>query len=452
MDFFFSAINLWCSKNLVDLEYVIWNILSNQNNKNIKFFEEPENNQVKYLIINTCWFLSSSRDEAEETIRYYDNLWKKIILMWCYIPVRDDKFLSSLKNLHKIIPQKESEKSIDDLVWNKNSLESKIKNFKENKLKDYLNNLDRLETDKKAFVWSWKSVRLPFNSPYWHEFVKISEWCDNRCSFCIIPKIRWDQKSRSIEDIIEEIKKLVWVWVKEIEIISQDTTRYWTDLYDEAKLFELLEKIDQIDLDFKFRIFYLYPDILTFEHLKKLKKLKKFIPYFDLPFQHISEKILKRMWRFYNQKHILDLLDFIKKEFPNCFLHTNYIVWFPWEWEKEFEELIDFTKKYEFDSISMFGYHDEPLAWSSKLDEKVSDLEIQERVKKIWKVIENIYKKKEKERIWKIFSWYVYDFDEKFIKIRWELKAPEIDELDEVKLENIISWEIEVWEVVEYRV
>ena len=212
MKFFFSAINLGCSKNLVDLEYAVGQILGGANSENdVRFFDDPEDKNAQHIIINTCGFLSSSRDEAESTIRYYDNLGKKIILMGCYIPVRDDSFLNSLKNLYKIIPQKESENINKELFGHdeKALLKQKVQNFKESKLKDYLQNLDRLETDKKAFIWSAKSTRLPFNSPYGHEFVKIAEGCNNRCSFCIIPKIRGDQRSRPIDDIIEEIKTLV---------------------------------------------------------------------------------------------------------------------------------------------------------------------------------------------------------------------------------------------------
>ncbi len=382
MSFCFSSINLWCSKNLVDLEYIVWKIMSSSK-EDIKYFDDPEEDDVQYVIINTCWFLSSSRDEAEETIKYYDDLWKKIILTGCYVPVRDDDFLKTLNNLYRVFPIEQSE-----------TISKKIFDFKEGKLDNYLKNLERLNGTKKAFIWSGKKPRFPFNSPFAYEFVKIAEWCDNRCSFCIIPKIRWNQTSRSIEDIIAEIKSLVNLWVKEIEIISQDTTRYWSDLYWEVKLFELLEEIEKIDLDFRFRLFYLYPDVLTLKHLEKLKNFKKFIPYFDLPVQHINPNILKRMWRFYDDKHIFALFDFIKSEFKDAFLHTNFIVWFPWEWELEFQDLVDFAKKYEFDSVSMFGYHDEKLAWSSKLNKKVDDKEIVKRVETMSNVLNEIYDKK----------------------------------------------------------
>lgn len=437
MTFNFSSINLGCSKNLVDLEYIVWEILSSK--EDINYFENPEDPNTEYLIINTCWFLSSSREEAEETIKLYDKLWKKIILTWCYIPVRDDDFLKSIKNLYKIFPIEESEK-----------ITNKIFDFKEKKLDFYIKNLERLNDTKKAFIWSWKKTRFPFNSPYSYEFVKIAEWCDNRCSFCIIPKIRWNQTSRPIDDIIFEIKNLVNLWVKEIEIISQDTTRYGKDLYGEIKLFELLEEIEKIPLDFKYRLFYLYPDNLVLNNIKKLKEFKKFIPYFDIPVQHINPYILKLMGRFYDDKHIFSLLDFIKTEFKDAFLHTNFIIWFPWEWDKEFNDLVLFAKKYEFDSVSMFGYHDEKLASSSKLDNKVTEEIIKKRVKIMSGILNKIYEKKEKERIWKEFIGFIHDFDEKNIYVRHEYKAPEIDELDKISKENILSWKINIGEKIKY--
>jgi ribosomal protein S12 methylthiotransferase len=186
--------------------------------------------------------------------------------------------------------------------------------------------------------------------------------------------------------------------VKEIQILSQDTTRYGTDLYKKAALFELLEKIDEVEGDFKIKVYYLYPDVVTLTHLKRLKNLKKFIPYFDIPLQHISPNVLKRMGRFYNDKHILSLLDFIRTEFKDSFIHTNFIVGFPGETEADFEMLLEFVKKYRFESISFFEYHDEPLAASSKLDQKVPHKLALARLEKLKKIVNTIYDEKLQER------------------------------------------------------
>ena len=137
---------------------------------------------------------------------------------------------------------------------------------------------------------------------------------------------------------------------------------------------------------------------MTLAHLRKLKNLKKFLPYFDIPFQHISPKVLKRMGRFYDEKHIFSLLDFIRREFDNSFIHTNFIVGFPGETDSDFEEVIFFIKKYKFESISFFEYHDEPLASSSKLDQKVPHEIALLRLEKIKKIVHKIYSDKKAER------------------------------------------------------
>lgn len=454
--FNFSAINLWCNKNLVDLEFAIWEILKTPS-KQVNFFENPLSDEVEYVLINTCSFLSSSRAEAEETISYYDSLGKKVIIMWCYTSLKDDDYIKTLKNLHSIVDYKELKN-----IWNiaKNLInKDKIERLKEslskknkNELQDYLSKIWWNQIEKKAFVWAENTVRAYLNAPYSYEFLKISEWCDNNCSFCIIPKIRWRQNSRTIEDIVSEVKSMLDAWIKEIEIISQDTTRYWTDLYWESKLYDLLEEIDKIPWDFKIRLFYMYPDSMTLSHLERLKNLKKLLPYFDIPFQHISPEILKKMWRFYNEEHIYKLLDYIKSNFPGVFIHTNFIVWFPGESEEDFEKLCNFAKKYEFDSVSMFGYHDEDLAASSKLWDKVTDREIEKRVRKLGKILNSIYDKKDAEKLGKEEIWYIMDFlDDDKIIVRPEIKAPEIDEYDEINISQVINWNIDLWEKIIYK-
>lgn len=181
--------------------------------------------------------------------------------------------------------------------------------------------------------------------------------------------------------------------IREIEIICQDTTRYGTDIYGESRLIELMEELDSLDGDFRLRLFYLYPDTLTFAHLERLAKLKHLIPYFDIPFQHYSASILKRMGRFYDQEHIGKLLRFIRENFSGSFIRTSFIIGFPGETDADFNELCDFIKREEFESVGIFQYHDEPLASSSKLDGKVNDVQARTRIKKIDKILSEIYRK-----------------------------------------------------------
>lgn len=449
---------------MVDLEFAIGELLKLQGKYDVEYFETPE--EANYVIVNTCWFLSSSRQESENTVRYFDNLWKKIIVMGCYIPVENDNFFSSLKNLHALVPfinyanveelvtWKKSQapaKPTINLAWLKKAKALASKTDEEENLERYLETVEWKKWENaKAFIWKGNETRAYFNAPYGYEFLKIAEWCDNNCSFCIIPKIRGKQKSRPIESILEEVQVMVNAGIKEIQILSQDTTRYGTDIYKKPQLFELLEKIDALPWDFQFKVYYLYPDVVTLAHLKKLKSLKKFIPYFDIPLQHISPNILKRMGRFYDDGHIIKLLDYIRWEFPDSFIHTNFIIWFPWETEEDFKMLIKFIEKYKFESISFFEYHDEELASSSKLDQKVPHNVALRRLKELEKVVGEIYKNHKKEKKGKLLTGFIYNLEGDAVTIREIHQAPEIDEYDIVEAQKIKKGKLEIGERVEY--
>ncbi len=242
--------------------------------------------------------------------------------------------------------------------------------------------------------------------------------------------------------------------IREIEIICQDTTRYGTDIYEEPRLIELLEKIDALPGDFRFRLFYLYPDTLTFAHLERLSKLQKMLPYFDIPFQHYSASILKRMGRFYDQAHIAKLLEYIRANFPGAFIRTAFIVGFPGETEVDFAELCEFVRTQKFESVGVFQYHDEPLAASSKLDNKVNDVMARTRMKKLGKILDEAYHEHSKAAKGKTFSGYVMQLEAKTVIIRREILAPEIDEYDEVPYSQIQAQkgEIEMGKFLKYTV
>ena len=469
--FAFSAINLGCSKNMVDLEFAIGEILKFSDRTPIEFLEDPEDPHVEYVIVNTCGFLSSARSESEETLAYYDSLGKKLILMGCYVSVKDDAFLASLQNLVSVVPFI-SYSVIEELVLGKKSklnlsaivrAKQAHKESREKTLTRYLESIEAPGKNAKAFVWKGDEVRAYIHAPFGYEYLKVAEGCDNNCTFCIIPTIRGRQQSRPIEDVVKEVEQMLESGIQEIQIISQDTTRYGTDLYGEPRLMELLEKIDETISIFvtredeaiqktgtldrhaslamtdvpKFRVYYLYPDILTLDHLASLAKLQHFLPYFDIPFQHISANILKLMGRHYDQKHIFSFLDTIRSTFPSSFIRTSFIIGFPGETEENFQELCDFIQKYDFESVGIFQYHDEPLATSSKLPDKVDESIAKNRIEKLTPLLEWIYARKKDERKGKEQSGYIMEVRAKTCIIRPELHAPEVDEYDEVPLDQI---------------
>lgn len=248
--------------------------------------------------------------------------------------------------------------------------------------------------------------------------------------------------------------------IQEIQIISQDTTRYGTDLYEDAKLIELLQHIDTRIDDFilknkpatipTYRVYYLYPDILTLDHLSKLKELKHFLPYFDIPFQHASENILKLMGRHYDRAHIDTFIEYIRAHFPASFIRTSFIIGFPGETDADFQILLDFVQKYQFESVGIFEYHDEPLAASSKLPNKVDESIAKNRIREITPILNAVYDAKLALRKNTKQVGYIMDIKDSTIIIRPEMAAPEIDDYDEIRIEKISPKEREIGQKVEY--
>ncbi len=454
---------------MVDLEFAIGEILKYSDRAPIEYYEDPEDRSAEYVIVNTCGFLSSAREESEQTLAYYDSLGKKLILMGCYVSVKDDAFLASLKNLVSIVPFM-SYSVVEELVLGKKSkfnlsaivrAKQAHKESKEKTLSNYLASIEAPGKNKKAFIWRWDEVRAYMHAPFGHEYLKIAEGCDNNCTFCIIPTIRGRQQSRPIEAVVEEVKVMLREGIKEIQIISQDTTRYGTDLYaGEAKLIELLEAIDTtidafvdetgIEESPTYRVYYLYPDILTLDHLSKLSRLKHLLPYFDIPFQHASEKVLKLMGRHYDRAHIDSFIEYIRDNFAHSFIRTSFIIGFPGEGDEDFETLMEFNRKYRFESVGIFQYHDEPLAASSKLPNKVDESIAKSRIKDITVLLEEVYAEKRAERLKKTQYGYIMEVKDATVTIRPELHAPEVDEYDEIAIKKISVWEIEIGSYVEY--
>lgn len=427
--FNFSSINLGCNKNLVDTQFLLGRILwfnTLNSNYEVNYFANPDETEVEYIFVNTCGFLSSGRKEMMDTLQKLINDGKKPIVLGCWV-----QYFQTLdkNNAPELL------KNISLLSWgdlDKITVLDIIKGYSSQKFEEFEFN---------------NNVRAYTNSIYSFEYVKIAEWCNNNCSFCIIPKIRGKQKSIAVEKVLSEVENMVKSGIQEIIILSQDTTRYWIDLYGKPAMFELLEKLEELPYDFKYRLLYLYPDIVTLKQLEKLKTFKKFIPYFDIPLQHISSNVLKRMWRFYDSEYISQFLEFIDKNFETRFVRTNIIVWFPWETDSDFAELKEFLEKWYFDNVALFEYHDEPMADSSKLDNKVDDKTISERFNILRKIVDDKLEFKELSKKWTQQEWFVMDILENTLMVRPWLNAPEIDSYDEVPFE-LIRWVYnDDWEV-----
>ena len=478
-------INLWCNKNLVDSQLFLWKLLS-ENWDSIEYYSEPYDSHVEIVILNTCSFISSGREEMFQAVEKLLSKKKKVCIIWCGVQyfekllrknmssfkkgggfnkVEDGRFLS-IDDKKSPVATRQPLSVKGHISQLQEELKRREKMF-ENENISYLSrndltlaNLQNLTKRSQTFddFCRYDAPRLLTNYENHYEYLKIAEWCNNSCAFCIIPQIRWKLTSLPIKSVISDAENLLKQWIEELIIVAQDTMRYWTDFSAKSQLLPLLHELDKLPYNFKYRILYLYPDILTLKQLEEFASLEKFIPYFDIPLQHISPKLLKSMGRFYDDKMIHTLLKWIRSLFPDSFIRTNIIIWFPGETDEDMQLLQSFLDENYFDNIALFEYHDEPFAKSSTFENKVPDKVIHSRFKTIRWQVDKLLKAREKKRKWKNQIGFVESVREKkgqiFLSIRPEINCPEIDPVDDVKLENVIQCfdgkEIEIGSRVEY--
>lgn len=370
-------ISLGCSKNLVDTEMCI-GIFKKEN---MEIVNNPE--EADIIVINTCGFIGSAKEEAINTIlemaNYKENgNCKYLIVMGCLVK-------RYKKELQKALPEVDLFLSIDeyDNLWEKvaNLIGTEVKSK---------NTLDYMER-----VVSTGSTTA---------YLKIAEGCNNKCTYCAIPAIRGPYVSRKFEDIIEEAKKLAKSGIKELIVIAQDTTKYGIDLYGEPRLAELLQELCKIE-GFKWiRFLYAYPESITDELIKVVKENDKICQYFDIPLQHFSDSVLKRMNRKSDSTSIENLIEKIRKEIPNVILRTTFIVGFPGETEEDFFKLYEFVNRAKFEKLGVFKYSKEDGTPASKIKEQVHPKTKQARYNKIMELENKISKIKLEEKIGNIYE------------------------------------------------
>jgi len=428
-------ISLGCSKNLIDTEMGI-GVLKNHD------FEIVNDPQIaEMIIVNTCGFIESAKEEAINTIlemaEYKKKNCKYLIAMGCLVKRYKGE-------LQKAIPEVDLWISIDEYkdFW-KNISTLVYKNVEKN---DYLSYRNRIITTGEKMA-----------------YLKIAEGCDNFCTYCAIPYIRGRFESRKMEDIIEEAENLAKSGIEEVILIAQDTTKYGIDLYGELKLPELLEKICKIK-GFKWvRFLYAYPESITDELIQVVKNNDKICKYFDIPIQHISDSVLKRMNRRSTSKQIEELLEKIKKEIPNVILRTSLIVGFPGETEEDFEKLYKFVEKGYFDKLGVFKYSKEDGTPAAKLKEQVHYKIKEVRYKKIMELAQKISKEKLEERIGKSYEVLIENstFDNRYYVGRSYMDIPDTDGLVFIpkEKENLVdNWitceisEVKNYDLVGYKI
>lgn len=359
---------LGCSKNDVDTS-VMESLLDSG-----KYVLEQDPYVADVIVVNTCGFIDAAKEESIDAILNFAKLkedkLKKLILAGCLAQ-------RYAKELLLEIPEADGVVGTGNLKDINQVLDSAFMNNKIAAVEDL--NSEYIEHTKKSTV----SVT---------EYVKISEGCNNNCTYCIIPKLRGRNRSRAIEDIVKEIKYLVEKGTREVILIGQNTTDYGIDIYNEYSLAKLIREISKIEKLKWIRVLYLYPDNFSDELIEEFKTNDKLLKYADIPLQHHSDKILKLMNRRTSREEIVNLVEKLKREIPGIVLRTTYIVGFPGEDESDFEILKNFVKKGHFTRLGVFTYSREEgtPAYSipNQVDEEVKEkrqneiMEIQMEVSK----------------------------------------------------------------------
>ena len=421
-------ISLGCSKNLIDTEITIGMFKQN----NYKIINNPK--EADIIVINTCGFIDQAKEEAINTIlemaEYKKDKCKYLIVMGCLVQRYYNELIKLLPEVDLFIKLEDYDKfwdMIEDLVKRdiviktKNKTSKKISEIKPLPMYNYEQYINRVITTGKDYA-----------------YLKIGEGCSNRCTYCAIPYIRGPFVSRKMEDIINEAKMLAKKGIKEIIIIAQDTTKYGIDIYGEPKLAELLQKLSQIKEIKWIHFLYSYPEGITDELIETVAKNKKIAKYFDIPIQHISDNVLKRMNRKTSKKQIIELLEKIRSKIPDVTLRTTLIVGFPGETKEEFEELKEFVKTAKFDKLGTFMYSKEEGTPAEKLPNQIHGNTKKARYNQIMKEQKEISEEIQKNKIGKEYEVLIEDksFDGKYLIGRTMQDVPEIDGLVYIKNEN----------------
>ena len=397
-----NVVTLGCSKNLYDSEVLISQLKAN--NKNV--VHEGDGNIV---VINTCGFIDNAKQQSIDTILEY----------------------SDKKNQGKI-----------DKLYVTGCLSERYKDDLEKEIPDvdkYFGTTDlphllkHLRADYKSELIGERFLSTPKNYAY----LKISEGCDRKCSFCAIPLMRGKHKSRSIEDIVHEAKKMASQGVKELILIAQELTYYGLDLYKERSISKLLQKLCDLEGIEWVRLHYAYPSGFPNELIDTIKNEEKICNYLDIPLQHISDEILKSMRRGSTKLKTNNLITNLRKQIPEISIRTTLIVGYPGEKKTHFKELCDWVKEMKFERLGCFKYSHEENTHAYNLIDDVTEDEKQRRLEKIMSIQKEISRELNQKKIGNEIKCLIDRFESGYYIGRSEYDSPDVDNNILIKSDNI---------------
>jgi ribosomal protein S12 methylthiotransferase len=429
-------VSLGCPKNLVDSE-VMMGMLSQAGAELV-----PQAENADVIVVNTCSFIESAQQESVNTIlemaRYKSGKARKLVVAGCLVERFRDEIRKNIPEVDAVVGTGELENILSAAgVQAPQSLDSPFRIL-----------TSRPEGDARAAqgrfsreTWNGAIADLPnylydegtprvLATPRSTAYIKVAEGCDHPCSFCIIPQLRGKFRSRRFESVVAEAQRLTRSGVREITLIGQDTTCYGEDFGLEDGLALLLEKLAAIEELRWVRFLYAYPNKVTSRLLETIAAHEKICSYVDVPLQHASASTLKRMKRGGGADIFLRTIEKIRRTIPDVTLRTSFIVGFPGETEKEFEELCDFVRESEFDWMGSFAYSDQEGATAFSLEDKLSPREIERRRKHLMHIQKGISKRKKKPLRGKQFDVLLEGVSEEsdlLLEGRSPMHAPEID-------------------------
>ncbi len=369
-------ISLGCDKNRVDSEVMV--ALANEAGFNIISDEQ----KADVIIINTCCFIKDALEESIETIiemaKYKDSgNCKGIIVSGCLGQRYEKEIFEEIPEIDVVL----GTTSYDEIVKAVKAIESGERHLK------IMKSIDEPEKDE-------KSEKRSIISTGYYAYLKIAEGCDNHCTYCVIPKLRGKYRSRKMDSLLRETQNLANNGVKELIIVAQDITLYGKDLYGEVKLPQLLTELCKIEGIEWIRLLYCYPEHITDEIIQVIAREKKICKYIDMPLQHASDSVLKRMGRKSTKNMLREKINALRKAMPNICIRTTLITGFPQETQEEFEELVEFIKEIKFDRLGVFTYSQEEGTPASNMPNQIDEKVKQERKNIIMEEQEHISNQK----------------------------------------------------------
>lgn len=388
-----EIITLGCSKNVVDSERLSRQLVAN----NFEVSDTSDNSDS--IIINTCGFIDAAKEESINTILEAVELKKqgkvkKVVVAGCLSERFKDDLIKEIPDV--------------DVYFGTEDYEGIVKEFGGDLKRDLLGERE-------------------LSTPKHFAYLKISEGCDNPCSFCAIPLMRGLHKSKPMNDLINEVKNLADKGIKELIIIGQDTTDYGKDIYGKRNLAELLNNISKVNGIEWIRILYAYPSHFPEDLIDEISNNPKICKYIDIPLQHISDPVLKSMRRGITKNTTVKLLTRLKEKIPNLTLRTTFIIGYPNETEKEFDELKNFLSEIKFDKVGVFNYSVEENTPAYILGDTVTEEVKEQRKDTLMQIQKEISFAKNKNMIGKKVKVIIDDIEGEYFIGRTERDAPEVD-------------------------